>query len=64
MEVLQCEETKVTAKTRNIFLIVQGNMYTPYEYIKAAALETGKQITRFGGGNFIVVDPLVTGPEI
>ncbi len=53
LEVIQCEQTKVTAQTREIFLLVQGNGNVEYDYIKSALQETCECIKKYCGGEII-----------
>lgn len=50
MEVLQVEKTKVTEATTAAFYIVQGNLNTPADTLRAAAEELMALTTRFCGG--------------
>lgn len=50
LEVLQGESTKITLKTQNIFLIIQGNMNTGSRYIEDAAKELTNLLVKYCGG--------------
>lgn len=52
LEVRQCQETKVTPETRDVFLIVHGNAVTPAEYVESTAHGVCKLITRYCGGDY------------
>ncbi len=53
MEVLQVEPTKITLGTRDVFLIIQGNLNTETPYINHAVNEVVRLITKFCGGEII-----------
>lgn len=55
LEVKQCEKTKVTVDTTNVFLIVQGNAHTPYAYIENAVYELIFLIRKYCGGTAKVI---------
>jgi len=50
LEVRQVEKTKVTTETRDVFFIVQGNHYTPPEYVKNTGMELCEKILELFGG--------------
>jgi methionyl-tRNA synthetase len=50
MDIKQGDQTKITDRTRNIFVYVQGNSNTPDSYLDAAIKEIVTNITRFCGG--------------
>lgn len=58
LEVLQVEPTKVTLDTKNVFLIVQGNLNTDNSYIESAAKEVADLITKFCGGKYRYLNKL------
>ena len=45
LEVIQCEETKVTSETHNVFFIIQGNSETSVNYIESATKELIELVT-------------------
>lgn len=53
LEVIQCEQTKVTTRTREIFLLIQGNDNVEIDYIKSALEETCECIKKYCGGEVI-----------
>lgn len=50
MDIKQCEETKVTKDSRNLFIYVQGNEKTEQGYIDRALEEICELITKYCGG--------------
>ncbi|MEK6958004.1 MAG: methionine--tRNA ligase [archaeon] len=52
MDVKQGEHTKVTNETKNVFLYVQGNRYTPQKYIDDALEEICGNIVKYCGGSW------------
>jgi DNA/RNA-binding domain of Phe-tRNA-synthetase-like protein len=50
MDIKQGDQSKITDKTRNIFVYVQGNPNTPDKYLEDALKEIVTNITRFCGG--------------
>lgn len=50
LEVIQCEETKVTPESKDIFFIIQGNSETSTSYIETATKDLIELITKFCGG--------------
>lgn len=52
MEVRQVEKTKVTPKTRDVFLIVQGNEATTQQYVEETSKRLAEIITKFLGGTY------------
>lgn len=55
MEVIQVEPTKTTERSRDIFLIIQGNAQTPVELLFAVSDELKTLITRFCGGDYELI---------
>jgi DNA/RNA-binding domain of Phe-tRNA-synthetase-like protein len=56
LEVLQVEPTKVVAESKDIFLIIEGNPNTSNEYVKQAAEEVCKTITKYCGGSYVFLN--------
>lgn len=56
LDVKQGEHTKVTTSTKNIFLYVQGNRYTPQEYIESAMKEIMDNIIKYCGGKARIIE--------
>ena len=52
LDVKQGEHTKITNSTRNVFLYVQGNKYTPQKYLDGALEEICGNITKYCGGKW------------
>lgn len=52
LEVIQCELTKITNESKDVFLIIQGNEKTTQEYVDKTALEVCELITKFCGGEY------------
>jgi DNA/RNA-binding domain of Phe-tRNA-synthetase-like protein len=52
LEVIQCDATKITTETKDVFLITQGNAGTDQNYIDKTARETCELITKFCGGTY------------
>lgn len=50
LEVLQCDQTKVTPETKKIFLIIQGNATTEAQYVGTARNEVCDLIKKYCGG--------------
>jgi DNA/RNA-binding domain of Phe-tRNA-synthetase-like protein len=50
LEVLQCDQTKVTQDTKNLFLIIQGNPNTSSEYVDSARQEVCDLLVKYCGG--------------
>jgi methionyl-tRNA synthetase len=55
MDIKQCDETKITEKTRNVFLYVQGNEKTSDKYMKNALERACDNMVRFCGGRFKIL---------
>lgn len=55
LDIKQCEGTKITPATRNVFLYVQGNKKTPDTVLEKALKEICRNITRFCGGECIIL---------
>lgn len=51
LEVLQVEPTKVTAESKDIFIIVEGNANTEKNYVEITAKEVCELITKYCGGS-------------
>jgi len=49
-EVIQCEQTKVTPESKDIFFIIQGNSETSADYIEIATKDLIDLITKFCRG--------------
>ena len=60
LEVRQVEKTKVTAATRDLFLIVQGNPATSAEAVRAGHERLVAVLTRFFGGKTVPAPPPLT----
>ena len=52
MEVLQVEPTKVTADSKDVFMIIEGNSNTTAEYVRDAAEDVCQLITKYCGGTY------------
>ncbi|MEM4390886.1 MAG: methionine--tRNA ligase [Candidatus Diapherotrites archaeon] len=50
MDVKQCERTKVTTETKNLFIYAQGNAKTPQKLVEEALNETIQNITKYCNG--------------
>ncbi|EFK96768.1 Methionyl-tRNA synthetase [sediment metagenome] len=50
MDIKQSDLTKITEKTKDVFLYVQGNLATTDKYLEDALKEACSNITRFCGG--------------
>lgn len=57
LEVLQCNQTKITSETTDIFLIIQGNPYTDTTYVQETAEQVGKLIQHYCGGVMDMMQP-------
>lgn len=55
LDVRQIDKTKVTLDTKNVFVIVQGNLETPFPYIEDAVLELTTLIQKYCGGKAVVI---------
>ncbi len=55
LDIKQCEGTRITPSTRNVFLYVQGNRKTPDSLLKKALKEICENITKFCGGECMVL---------
>jgi len=51
MDIRQCEETKITEATKNVFIYVQGNSATSEGYLLNALKQACENIVRFCGGS-------------
>jgi len=51
LEVLQVEPTKITTSAQDIFIIVEGNANTSFEYVAEMAKEVCTLIKRYCGGD-------------
>jgi len=58
MDIKQGDQTKITDRTKNIFVYVQGNPNTPDDYLKQALEEIITNITRFCGGKAVISEPI------
>ena len=58
LEVLQVEPTKVTANSKDIFMIIEGNANTEKEYVKQSAEEVCMLITKYCGGTHSFLNDL------
>lgn len=58
LEVLQVEPTKVTAESKDIFMIIEGNANTDVEYVQSAAKEVCDLITKYCGGSYSFLNEL------
>lgn len=52
LEVIQCDQTKITNDTKDVFLIIQGNDKTDQEYVSKTAIEVCELITKFCKGEY------------
>ncbi|MBI2037619.1 MAG: tRNA ligase [Candidatus Magasanikbacteria bacterium] len=52
LEVLQVEPTKVSTNSKDIFVIIEGNVKTSPKYVENAAKEVCELITKFCGGTY------------
>ena len=59
LEVLQVEPTKVTVESKDIFLIVEGNVNTEMEYVRQGAEEVCRLITKFCGGRYEFLNTMI-----
>jgi DNA/RNA-binding domain of Phe-tRNA-synthetase-like protein len=55
LDVKQCEKTKVTLDTKNVFIVIQGNDNTPFAYIENAVAELIFLIKKYCGGTAKVI---------
>lgn len=55
LDVRQIAKTKVTLDTKNVFIVVQGNANTPFQYIKDAVLELLFLINKYCGGRAAII---------
>lgn len=58
LEVLQCEPTKITIDSTDLFIIVQGNANTSADYVQAGAREVCNLITKYCGGSYTFLNSL------
>jgi len=58
LEVLQVEPTKVTAESKDIFMIIEGNANTDEEYVRNTAKEVCNLITKYCGGLYSFLNEL------
>lgn len=56
LEVIQCDKTKVTVDTKDIFIIIQGNTKTTRDYVDRTAIEVCELITKFCGGSYTILN--------
>ncbi|MBS3167858.1 methionine--tRNA ligase [Candidatus Woesearchaeota archaeon] len=56
LDIKQGDQTKVTEKTKNIILYVQGNEYTSEEYLQEAIEEICKLMIRFCDGEYKILN--------
>lgn len=59
LEVLQVEPTKVTTESKDIFMIIEGNVNTDIEYVNATAKEVCELITKYCGGSYSFLNELI-----
>lgn len=50
LEVIQCDQTKITPETKDIFLIIQGSRNTGQDYIDKTAMEVCELIVKYCEG--------------
>jgi len=55
MDIKQCDETKITGQTKNVFIYVQGNKATSDKYIRDALKRACENILKFCGGKYRVL---------
>ena len=53
MDIKQCDETKITKKTIDVFIYIQGNESTSRDYVRQALHEATSIITTICGGTLI-----------
>lgn len=58
LEVIQCEETKVTTDIKDVFFIIQGNSETSAGYIETATKELIELTTKFCNGKVTYLNKL------
>ncbi|HLD25216.1 MAG TPA: phenylalanine--tRNA ligase beta subunit-related protein [Patescibacteria group bacterium] len=57
LEVLQCNQTKITPETTDMFLIIQGNPNTDISYVRSTAARVGDLIQKYCGGIMEMMQP-------
>ncbi|MEK7117135.1 MAG: phenylalanine--tRNA ligase beta subunit-related protein [Patescibacteria group bacterium] len=58
LEVLQVEPTKITVDSKDIFMIIEGNVNTDVEYVRNAAKEVCDLIIKYCGGSYSFLNEL------
>jgi len=58
LEVLQVEPTKVTAESKDVFMIIEGNANTDVEYVRSTAKEVCDLMTKHCGGSYSFLNDL------
>jgi len=52
-----CEQAKLSFDTKDILLVIEGNVNTPVEYTAAAIRRACERVTAFCGGDFTIAHP-------